>query len=215
MVLLSGRRVWHAKLFFSYYIEVLFSSAKPIWSLIIPWCLHRLGALRKKWNDENEWVWTSLSGYPMCLTGCVFPWEVMQCSAAMDILFLMDGSYSVGKGSFERSKHYAVKLCQALDIGPDKVCLLSDLCLCPPLPLMSITPYVTPPSSRCESAWFSSVPLLGWSSPWTRTPPNKSWTSTWRRFLTGSFLLSTYSPTNHVFWSAKDFIDIYRLYRLV
>ncbi|TNN03734.1 hypothetical protein fugu_000763 [Takifugu bimaculatus] len=47
--------------------------------------------------------------------------EIMQCSAAMDILFLMDGSYSVGKGSFERSKHYAIKLCQALDIGPDKV----------------------------------------------------------------------------------------------
>ncbi|XP_049418961.1 von Willebrand factor A domain-containing protein 2 [Epinephelus fuscoguttatus] len=47
--------------------------------------------------------------------------EMMQCSAAMDILFLMDGSYSVGKGSFERSKHYAIKLCQALDIGPDKV----------------------------------------------------------------------------------------------
>ncbi|KAM3859799.1 von Willebrand factor A domain-containing protein 2 [Diretmus argenteus] len=47
--------------------------------------------------------------------------EMMQCSAAMDILFLMDGSYSVGKGSFERSKHYVLKLCQALDIGPDKV----------------------------------------------------------------------------------------------
>lgn len=39
----------------------------------------------------------------------------------MDIFFLMDGSYSVGKGSFERSKHYAIKLCQALDIGADKV----------------------------------------------------------------------------------------------
>ncbi|CAK6974630.1 von Willebrand factor A domain-containing protein 2 [Scomber scombrus] len=47
--------------------------------------------------------------------------EMMQCSAAMDILFLMDGSYSMGKGSFERSKHYAIKLCQALDIGPEKV----------------------------------------------------------------------------------------------
>ena len=47
----------------------------------------------------------------------------MQCSAAMDILFLMDGSYSVGKGSFERSKHYVMKLCQAMDIGPDKVCV--------------------------------------------------------------------------------------------
>ncbi|XP_074519511.1 von Willebrand factor A domain-containing protein 2 [Halichoeres trimaculatus] len=47
--------------------------------------------------------------------------EMMQCSAAMDILFLMDGSYSVGKGSFERSKHFAIKLSQALDIAPDKV----------------------------------------------------------------------------------------------
>ncbi|XP_029311865.1 von Willebrand factor A domain-containing protein 2 [Cottoperca gobio] len=47
--------------------------------------------------------------------------EMMQCSAAIDILFLLDGSYSVGKGSFERSKHYAIKLCQALDIAPDKV----------------------------------------------------------------------------------------------
>ncbi|KAM9837064.1 von Willebrand factor A domain-containing protein 2 [Aulostomus maculatus] len=47
--------------------------------------------------------------------------EMMKCSAAMDILFLLDGSYSVGKGSFERSKHFAIKLSQALDIGPDKV----------------------------------------------------------------------------------------------
>ncbi|XP_008311990.1 von Willebrand factor A domain-containing protein 2 isoform X4 [Cynoglossus semilaevis] len=47
--------------------------------------------------------------------------EMMRCSAAMDVLFLMDGSYSVGKSSFERSKHYALKLCQTLDIGPDKV----------------------------------------------------------------------------------------------
>uniref|UniRef100_A0A8C6WN41 von Willebrand factor A domain containing 2 n=1 Tax=Neogobius melanostomus TaxID=47308 RepID=A0A8C6WN41_9GOBI len=47
--------------------------------------------------------------------------EMMKCSAAMDILFLLDGSYSVGKGGFERSKHYAIKLSQALDIGPDKV----------------------------------------------------------------------------------------------
>ncbi|CAG5906269.1 unnamed protein product [Menidia menidia] len=47
--------------------------------------------------------------------------EMMQCSAAMDIIFVMDGSYSIGKGSFERSKHYAIKLCQALDIGQDKV----------------------------------------------------------------------------------------------
>lgn len=56
-----------------------------------------------------------------------FSWEVMQCSAAMDILFLLDGSYSVGKGTFERSKHYAIKLCEALDVGSEKVCFLSVL----------------------------------------------------------------------------------------
>lgn len=83
---------------------------------------------------------------------CVFPWEVMQCSTAMDVLFLMDGSYSVGKGSFERSKHYAVKLCQALDIGPDKVCFLSVLSLSLPVPLMPVVIYVIPPLSRYESA---------------------------------------------------------------
>ena len=72
----------------------------------------------------------------------------MQCSAAMDILFLMDGSYSVGKGSFERSKHYAVKLCQALDIRPDKVCFLSVHFS---LFLVSISTHVVSPLSRCES----------------------------------------------------------------
>ncbi|KAK0136749.1 von Willebrand factor A domain-containing protein 2 [Merluccius polli] len=45
----------------------------------------------------------------------------MQCSAAMDLVFLLDGSYSVGKGSFERSRHYAIRLSQVLDIQPDKV----------------------------------------------------------------------------------------------
>lgn len=39
----------------------------------------------------------------------------------MDVLFLIDGSYSVGKGSFERSKHFAVTVCDALDIGPERV----------------------------------------------------------------------------------------------
>ncbi|XP_051958802.1 von Willebrand factor A domain-containing protein 2-like [Xyrauchen texanus] len=47
--------------------------------------------------------------------------EMMQCSAAMDILFVMDSSYSVGKGGFERSRHYMLKLCDGLDISPDKV----------------------------------------------------------------------------------------------
>ncbi|KAI1887214.1 hypothetical protein AGOR_G00203860 [Albula goreensis] len=47
--------------------------------------------------------------------------QMMQCSAAIDILLLVDSSYSVGKGSFERSKHFALKLCEALDIQPDKV----------------------------------------------------------------------------------------------
>ncbi|NWS18764.1 VWA2 protein, partial [Pachyramphus minor] len=45
----------------------------------------------------------------------------MQCSASLDVLFLLDGSYSIGKGSFERSKYFAGKLCDALDIHPDRV----------------------------------------------------------------------------------------------
>ncbi|KAM4636450.1 von Willebrand factor A domain-containing protein 2 [Discoglossus pictus] len=45
----------------------------------------------------------------------------MQCSAPLDVLILLDGSNSIGKGSFERSKHFAVKLCDALDIGMDRV----------------------------------------------------------------------------------------------
>lgn len=135
----------------------------------------------------------------MCVCARVFLWEVMQCSAAMDILFLMDGSYSVGKGSFERSKHYAIKLCQALDIGPDKVWILFVLfSLSLPLSLMSISIHVNPSLSRCESAWFSLAPLLDWSLLWTRTPPNKSWRSTWRRFLTGVHLLSSHSQTNNI-----------------
>ncbi|NXL87246.1 VWA2 protein, partial [Alectura lathami] len=47
--------------------------------------------------------------------------QMMQCSAPADVLFLLDGSYSVGKGSFERSKHFASKLCDALDIHPGRV----------------------------------------------------------------------------------------------
>lgn len=46
---------------------------------------------------------------------------VMQCSAAVDLLFLIDGSHSVGKGSFERSKHFAITVCDALDINPERV----------------------------------------------------------------------------------------------
>lgn len=72
----------------------------------------------------------------------------MQCSAAMDILFLMDGSYSVGKGSFERSKHYAIKLCQALDVGPDKVGV--SVFFCDSSHLLSAA-NVAQSSFRCES----------------------------------------------------------------
>ncbi|XP_027448303.2 von Willebrand factor A domain-containing protein 2 isoform X2 [Zalophus californianus] len=46
---------------------------------------------------------------------------VMQCSAAVDVLFLIDGSHSVGKRSFERSKHFAIMVCDALDINPERV----------------------------------------------------------------------------------------------
>lgn len=52
---------------------------------------------------------------------CIFFLLVMQCSASLDVLFLLDGSYSIGKGSFEQSKHFAGKLCDALDIHPDRV----------------------------------------------------------------------------------------------
>ncbi|XP_075791536.1 von Willebrand factor A domain-containing protein 2 isoform X1 [Pelodiscus sinensis] len=47
--------------------------------------------------------------------------QLMQCSAPVDILLLLDGSHSIGKGSFERSKHLAGKLCDALDISPERV----------------------------------------------------------------------------------------------
>ncbi|XP_047409254.1 von Willebrand factor A domain-containing protein 2 isoform X2 [Sciurus carolinensis] len=47
--------------------------------------------------------------------------KMMWCSAAVDVLFLLDGSHSVGKGSFERSKHFAVTVCDALDISPERV----------------------------------------------------------------------------------------------
>ncbi|XP_015276987.1 PREDICTED: von Willebrand factor A domain-containing protein 2 [Gekko japonicus] len=47
--------------------------------------------------------------------------QLMNCSAPVDILFLLDGTYSIGKGSFERSKYLAMKLCDALDISPEKV----------------------------------------------------------------------------------------------
>lgn len=55
---------------------------------------------------------------------------VMQCSAPVDILFLLDGSYSIGKGSFERSKHFASKLCDALDINSDRVSVAVSISVC-------------------------------------------------------------------------------------
>nr|BAE26210.1 unnamed protein product [Mus musculus] len=47
--------------------------------------------------------------------------KLMWCSAAVDILFLLDGSHSIGKGSFERSKRFAIAACDALDISPGRV----------------------------------------------------------------------------------------------
>ncbi|KAG5848122.1 hypothetical protein ANANG_G00095040 [Anguilla anguilla] len=46
--------------------------------------------------------------------------NLIQCSAAIDVLLLLDGSYSIGKGSFERSKHFAIKMVEVLDINPDR-----------------------------------------------------------------------------------------------
>lgn len=55
---------------------------------------------------------------------------VMWCSAAVDILFLIDGSHSIGKGSFERAKHFAITVCDALDINPERVsACLDSLCI--------------------------------------------------------------------------------------
>ncbi|XP_066095143.1 von Willebrand factor A domain-containing protein 2 [Saccopteryx bilineata] len=47
--------------------------------------------------------------------------KITWCSAAVDIVFLIDGSHSIGKGSFERAKHFAITACDALDINPDRV----------------------------------------------------------------------------------------------
>ncbi|XP_006831551.1 PREDICTED: von Willebrand factor A domain-containing protein 2 [Chrysochloris asiatica] len=47
--------------------------------------------------------------------------KMMQCSAALDVLFLLDGSHSVGKRSFERAKHFAITVCDALDISLERV----------------------------------------------------------------------------------------------
>lgn len=73
----------------------------------------------------------------------------------MDVLLLMDGSYSVGKGSFERSKHFALKLCQALDIGPDKVCVFVFF---PYFLSSSSSSDSAPPSGagRADPVWFHS-----------------------------------------------------------
>ncbi|XP_045147420.1 von Willebrand factor A domain-containing protein 2 [Echinops telfairi] len=47
--------------------------------------------------------------------------KLMQCSAQVDALFLLDGSHSVGKRSFERSKQFALTVCDTLDISPERV----------------------------------------------------------------------------------------------
>ncbi|KAG8517407.1 von Willebrand factor A domain-containing protein 2 [Galemys pyrenaicus] len=59
-------------------------------------------------------------GGASCHPPCAFP-LVLRCSAALDVLFLLDGSHSIGKGSFERSKHFAITICDALDISPGRV----------------------------------------------------------------------------------------------
>ena len=66
----------------------------------------------------------------------------------MDLVFLLDGSYSVGKGSFERSRHYATRLSRVLDIRPDKVVTPSFQLLTRLYTLMSVcVGYSTMPCS--------------------------------------------------------------------
>ncbi|KAI4551048.1 hypothetical protein MJT46_020152, partial [Ovis ammon polii x Ovis aries] len=85
---------------------------------------------------------------------------VMWCSAAVDILFLMDGSHSVGKGSFERSKHFAITVCDALDINPRKVSLslivfvLECLAASDRKPILSSHSNFTPGSLALSSFFF-------------------------------------------------------------
>lgn len=69
--------------------------------------------------SDNSVVNDGVQMGKLCVFSCV--WSVMQCSTAMDILFVMDSSYSVGKGGFERSLHYVLKLCEALDVSTVKV----------------------------------------------------------------------------------------------
>ncbi|KAM6184775.1 von Willebrand factor A domain-containing protein 2 [Rhynchocyon petersi] len=47
--------------------------------------------------------------------------KMMRCSATVDVLFLLDGSHSVGKRSFETAKRFAIMVCDALDISPERV----------------------------------------------------------------------------------------------
>uniref|UniRef100_UPI0035902241 von Willebrand factor A domain-containing protein 2-like n=1 Tax=Myxine glutinosa TaxID=7769 RepID=UPI0035902241 len=47
--------------------------------------------------------------------------KLVQCSAMVDIMVLLDGSSSIGKANFERSKHFLSRLCDMLDINPDRV----------------------------------------------------------------------------------------------
>lgn len=58
---------------------------------------------------------------PSSITSICSCLQVIWCSAAVDILFLLDGSHSIGKGSFERSKRFATAVCDALDISPGRV----------------------------------------------------------------------------------------------
>ncbi|XP_057591214.1 von Willebrand factor A domain-containing protein 2 isoform X18 [Hippopotamus amphibius kiboko] len=71
--------------------------------------------------------------------------RMMWCSAAVDILFLIDGSHSIGKGSFERSKHFAITVCDALDINPSRMPNSSSS----ELPVRKVRSTVLP-GSRCS-----------------------------------------------------------------
>lgn len=82
-------------------------------------CLHSaLGSETLGTRRQGGWL------SPICLSPLV-----MWCSAAMDVLFLIDGSHSIGKGSFERAKHFAITVCDALDINPERVSVFYCLCV--------------------------------------------------------------------------------------
>ncbi len=138
----------------------------------------------------NEFELMSLSRYQKCLTVSVFVCVSMESDAVLG-----SHGHPLPHGRLLQRWEGQLREVQTLrhqTLSSARHRTRQGLFLFVPLPLS------VPPVShyscdstllRCESAWFSLVRLLGWSSPWTHTPPKRSWRGTWRKFHTGVFLL--------------------------